>query len=272
MDSDPPNLDGSANAEDEARWEAYRALMRRTGAVLPGLDDDFAEESGSFAPDGTGPVRMGGSAAAQHATSDKTYRASSVVVEKAGEDDSYIFPIRSLARFGARLAGATMILIAGLVIAASPPPARQGRPAVAAWSHVGADHEQPIQPASAGGLPCLGDGRPLSALAWFAAPTPLASFPLPASSAGVKMTDAQLAPAKVRAVAFAATPSSRHVREASQQVAGSPPCPHCRRARALRTSGHAPSCMTEKTNGRHRSSKCRTSAPSSMWEIMLARR
>jgi hypothetical protein len=47
MHSDYPDFEPiSTSADDEARWEAYRALMRRTGAIqsMPGLDD--ADEDG----------------------------------------------------------------------------------------------------------------------------------------------------------------------------------------------------------------------------------
>ena len=54
MHSDYPDFEPiSTSADDEARWEAYRALMRRTGAIqsMPGLDDADADGDADKADD-----------------------------------------------------------------------------------------------------------------------------------------------------------------------------------------------------------------------------
>ena len=97
------NQSGDDRDDDGSRWEAYLALLRRTGAEpsAPESQDDFADASDSFPP----------AALAVSAVSD---------VESGATNRPRSTPSgAATSRLGSGLAGAAIGLVAGFILAAS---------------------------------------------------------------------------------------------------------------------------------------------------------
>lgn len=141
MRSDVPHFRGSASEDDEPRWEAYRALLRRSAASELEATPKAKVEPRSFTIE-----------EAERAYADAapgTVAEADPLDFEAGEEVRASEPLKisreapvverrvfaPLASRNGRLVSATAAVTAGLVLAAAVFPRQQTEPAVIIWDH-----------------------------------------------------------------------------------------------------------------------------------------
>jgi hypothetical protein len=147
MRSDIPGFQGlPASEEDDARWEAYRALLRRTGgAQAPGPEADREDQDEAFDRADDGP---GWEASAEPVDVDDPDEQANAGSAEASPGELAILEHRARAaapsagRSG-RLLVAVTAVTAGIVFAAALVPQQQGEPAVVAVPIDGAGSAMP---------------------------------------------------------------------------------------------------------------------------------
>jgi hypothetical protein len=250
-------------ADDEARWEAYRALMRRTGDIqlMRGLDDGFEdpdhdgggdwrlEEDGypdQFAPPAASvaasfpsPAPDGPSWPNPPMVADLA--AAPVAHDKGGDRNERRRdrPARATGWSG-RLIAAGIAATAGVMVAAAAWPGlqHQGRKALAATPPAAASHaallrgglEGPVKLAAVGAPPCLAYGQSAAEFAKLTEPAAIVAQP-----AVLPLTAATLgeAPARISRTTSSAPQLTRHRSVQAHH------CLHCRRAHLARLHDHA---------------------------------
>jgi hypothetical protein len=270
MSSDFPSFsDNSDDVDANARWEAYLALMRRTGVVLPGLGAEEAEENDGFATAEDAAARAFAAPAEPRSFADleappDTPRApepaeilaapvTGATHNKAGGEQARLADWAGWIRRGAPLA-AVLALSAGIGIAAQSGLHLTARKAEAAPRPIAAAPAaglvDPIRLTSVAAAPCVGvDPSPATLAA-------LGPAPVTAEPALLRLNGAPPTTRPVRIALTAAAPLAP--RAMKHAASWSRHCVHCHPTRISHRRERPRSCSIHTTGSGRRSNTCRS--------------